>query len=123
MPLGLDTLKIYKMAEELELAVYELTKTFPPDERFRSVDQLSRSSSSVTNNIAEAYRRRSIADRERILRDICCGEAEETRTNLLRCAKKGFCDPVKAAHIALRYNELIKAVYGFLRFLRSKRRP
>lgn len=123
MPLGLETLKIYTIAEELELAVHQLTKTFPADERFRSVDQLLRSSSSITNNIAEAYRRRSIPDRERILRDICCGEAEETRTNLLRCAKKGLCDPTKAAAMALRYTELIKAIYGFLRFLRSKRHP
>lgn len=120
MALGVETLKIYQMAEELELGVYELTRSFPADERFRSVDQLLRSSSSVTNNIAEAYRKRSLLERERILRDICCGEAEETRTNLLRCAKKGFCDAAVVDPIAQRYHELIKAVYGFLRFLRSK---
>lgn len=120
MPLGLDTLDIYRMAEELELAVFEITRSFPKDERFRSVDQLSRSSSSVTNNIAEAYRKRSIVERERILRDICCGEAEETRRNILVCARKGFCAPERAQVIADGYLKLIKATYGFLRYLKTK---
>jgi hypothetical protein len=44
MATGLDHLKIYKMAEEAELQVYQLTGRYPKDERFLSVDQLRRSS-------------------------------------------------------------------------------
>ncbi|MBI4449448.1 four helix bundle protein [Candidatus Uhrbacteria bacterium] len=120
MSSGLDRLLIYKMAEELELEIHEITKGFPADERFRSVDQLSRSSSSVSNNIAEAYNKRSVRDRIRILHDICRGEAEETRTNLLRCAKKGFCDAAEARRIADRYEELMKAISGFVGYLRKQ---
>lgn len=120
MPKGIESLIIYRMAEELEIAVHELTKTFPSDERYRSVDQLRRSSSSVTNNIAEMYNQRSPANRIRILNDLCRGEAEETRTNLIRSARKGFCATEQAEQIAARYTELMKAISGFVRYLKAR---
>lgn len=43
MATGLENLKIYAMAEALELDVHEITKSFPTDEKYRSVDQLRRS--------------------------------------------------------------------------------
>lgn len=48
MATGLENLKIYKMAEDLEIEVHKITVNFPKDEKFRSVDQLRRSSASVT---------------------------------------------------------------------------
>ena len=81
MATGLENLKIYQMAKALELEVFRLIKTFPLDERFRSVDQLNRSSSSVTNNIAEAYNKKSGKEKIRILNDIVKGEPNETRSN------------------------------------------
>lgn len=120
MAKGIESLIIYRMAEELDIAVHELTKTFPPDERYRSVDQIRRSSSSVTNNIAEMYNQRSTANRIRMLNDLCRGEAEETRTNLIRCTRKGFCDVQRAEQIANRYTELMKAISGFIRYLKSR---
>ena len=117
MSTGLDNLKIYQMAESLELEVHEFTKTFPSDERFRSVDQLRRSSAAVANNIAEAYRKLSLKEQVHIFRSIVLGEAEETRTNVLRCGKKRLCEMSKANIIAEQYLSLIKAVQGYVRFL------
>lgn len=117
MATGLENLKIYTLASELELRVFELTKRFPSDEKYRSVDQLRRSSSSVTNNIAEAYNKRSVKEKERILHDIVKGEAEETKRNLEMCMKKNFHDDVT---VAGRYTELLKMVSGFIRFLKGR---
>lgn len=117
MATGLDNLKIYKMAEELELKVFQLTKTFPQDEKYRSTDQLRRSSSSVTNNIAEAYNKHSVKEKIRILRDIAKSEAEETKSNLNVCFKKGFHNE---GEIVDMYTELIKAISGYIRFLKSR---
>ena len=39
MATGLDNLWIYKLAEDLEIKVHEVTKKFPKDEIFRSVGQ------------------------------------------------------------------------------------
>lgn len=63
MPTSLENLKIYKLAADAEVDVYEITKAFPADEKFRSVDQLRRSSASATNNIAEAYNKSSLKDK------------------------------------------------------------
>ncbi len=117
MATGLDNLKIYKMAEELELEVHHLTKLFPQDERYRSVDQLRRSSSSVTNNIAEAYNKSSVKEKVRILRDIAKSEAEETKRNLNVCLKKSF---HSNQEIVDKYTELIKAISGYIRFLKNR---
>jgi len=117
MATGLKNLKIYQMAREFELKVYELTKSFPKDEIYRSVDQLRRSSSSVTNNIAEAYNRQSAKDKIRILNDLVKGEAEETRSNLEICLKKGFHSDKE---IIEKYTELLKATSGYIRFIRNR---
>jgi len=116
----LDNLKIYKMAEELELKVHEITKSFPSDEKYRSVDQLRRSSSSSTNNIAEGYNRHSIQEKLRYL-EVAKGEAEETKRNILKSAKKGFLKDEIAESIADRYTELLKATNGYMRFLKSQK--
>ncbi|MDH3267816.1 MAG: four helix bundle protein [Ignavibacteria bacterium] len=78
MATGLENLWIYKLAEDLEVEVHEITKTFPKDEIFRSVDQLRRSSSSVSDNIAESYHKTTIKEKTRFL-NIAKGEAEETK--------------------------------------------
>ncbi|OJI08736.1 hypothetical protein BK005_00265 [bacterium CG10_37_50] len=116
MATGLENLKVYTMACELELRVFELTKDFPKDEKYRSVDQLRRSSSSVSNNIAESYNRRHLKEKIRILHDIVKSEAEETKRNLEMCQKKDFYHDQK---IIDRYTELLKIISGYIRFVRQ----
>lgn len=40
------------------MAIFELSKVFPKEERYSLTDQIRRSSRSVNANIAEAYRKR-----------------------------------------------------------------
>ncbi len=117
MATGLENLKVYILASELDVHVHNLTKTFPSDEKYRSVDQLRRSSSSVTNNIAEAYNKRSLKEKVRILSDIVKGEAEETKRNLEMCLKKSF---HADSTLIEKYTELLKMVSGYIRFLQKK---
>lgn len=118
MATGLENLNIYKLASELEIFVFNLTKKFPGDEKYRSVDQLRRSSSSVSNNIAESYHKRSAKEKVRILNDIVKGEAEETRKNLEICLKKGFHNDPEVAN---KYLTLLKMVSGYIRFVKEKK--
>lgn len=118
MATGLENLKIYQIAEMLELEVHELTKYHPSDEKYRSIDQLRRSSASVANNIAEAYNKGSLKEKIHIIRDVVKCEAEETKRNLIRCAKKNF-ESNKSLSLAEKYTELIKVISGYIRFLNS----
>lgn len=61
------------------MEIFEITKSFPAEEKFSMVDQMRRSSRSVCANLAEAWRKRrypknfvsKLSDSE--------GEVEETR--------------------------------------------
>jgi len=51
-------LKVYKAAYELAMEIFELSKTWPPEERYSLTDQIRRSSRSVCSNIREAWAKR-----------------------------------------------------------------
>jgi len=108
------------MAKELEMKVHKITKNFPKEEKYQSVDQLKRSSSSVPNNIAEAYYKQSLKEKIHILKDIVICEAEETRSNLIRCGEKRFISFEVANEFDQDYTNLKKAIHGYIRFLKEK---
>jgi len=75
-------LDVYQNALTTGLRAYELSKKFPPQEKYSLTDQIRRSSRSVCANIAEAWRKRryeaafisKLSDAE--------GEAAETQVHL-----------------------------------------
>jgi four helix bundle protein len=116
MATGLENLWIYKLAEDLEVEVYEGTKKFPKDEIFRSVDQLRRSSSSVSDNIAESYHKTTVKEKIRFL-SIAKGEAEETKRGLLKSSRKKIISEDIAKSIADRYTIILKGINAYIKFL------
>lgn len=46
----------YQKSFELAMSIFEITKSFPKEERYSLTDQIRRSSRSVSANIAESYR-------------------------------------------------------------------
>jgi len=116
MATGLDNLWIYKLAEDLEIRVHEITKKFPPEEKYRSIDQLKRSSASASNNIAESYHKRTFKEKDRFL-SIAKGEAEETKRNIIKSARKKFISEYEANDISEQYTILLKGINAYIRFL------
>jgi len=51
-------LDVYRLAYELAMAIFELSKRFPPEERFALTTQIRRSSRSVCLNLREAWAKR-----------------------------------------------------------------
>jgi four helix bundle protein len=51
-------LEVYILANELAMRVYEISKSFPREEKYSLTDQIRRSSRSVCANLGEAYRKR-----------------------------------------------------------------
>jgi four helix bundle protein len=73
---------VYRKAYEQAMAVFELSKRFPPEERYALTTQLRRSSRSVCMNLREAWaKRRYPAHFVSKLTD-CDGENQETETSL-----------------------------------------
>lgn len=51
-------LDVYRMAFQAAKQIFELTKSFPKEERYSLIDQIRRSSRSVCANLGEAWRKR-----------------------------------------------------------------
>jgi four helix bundle protein len=47
-------LRVYKTAYDLAMAIYEISKTWPTEERYSLTDQIRRSLRSVCSNLREA---------------------------------------------------------------------
>ena len=50
--------KLYKKSFEQAMLIFEISKSFPKEEKYSLTDQVRRSSRSVCANLAEAYRKR-----------------------------------------------------------------
>ena len=75
-------LKVYKAAYELAMKIFDLSKCFPPEEKFALTSQIRRSSRSVCLNLREAWaKRRYEAHFISKLTD-CDGENSETDSSL-----------------------------------------
>jgi four helix bundle protein len=75
-------LVVWQKAHQLVLAIYRVTKNFPKDELYGLTSQVRRSSCSVGANIAEAFKKKSPADKLRIL-NIAQGSLSETEYHIL----------------------------------------
>ncbi|MBW2677683.1 MAG: four helix bundle protein [Deltaproteobacteria bacterium] len=53
-----NELKVYKLAYALAVAIFEISKTWPSEERYSLTDQIRRSSRSVCSNLKEAWAKR-----------------------------------------------------------------
>ncbi|QKK02913.1 MAG: four helix bundle protein [Pseudomonadota bacterium] len=75
-------LQVYKLAFQLSMEIFELSKAFPAEERYALTSQIRRSSRSVCLNLREAWaKRRYEAHFVSKLTD-CDGEASETDSSL-----------------------------------------
>ena len=57
-----EELFVWQKAHRLTKFIYQITRSFPQDERFGLTSQIRRSSISVENNIAEGFGRRTTKD-------------------------------------------------------------
>lgn len=51
-------LEVYKLAFSSAMEIYNVTKSFPVEEKYSLTDQIRRSSRSVCSNLAEGWRKR-----------------------------------------------------------------
>lgn len=55
---GFRDLKVYQLAFSLAMEIFNLSKSFPQEERYSLISRIRRSSRSVAANIAEGFRKR-----------------------------------------------------------------
>jgi four helix bundle protein len=92
-------LNVYKTAREAARAIFEISKTFPREERYALTDQIRRSSRAVAAIIAEAWaKRRYEAAFVSKLND-ALGEAMETQSWLDHARDSDYITPAQFAEL------------------------
>ncbi|MEG3190994.1 four helix bundle protein [Lysobacter sp. D1-1-M9] len=75
-------LEVWNLAMSLAKVSYQVTASFPKDERFGLSSQIQRAAVSIPSNIAEGNARSSTRDYARFV-SIACGSTAELQTQLL----------------------------------------
>jgi len=87
-----EDLVAWQESQTLAVKVYGITKSFPKEELFSLVNQIRRSASAVSANIAEGFGRRTNNDKLHFL-DIAYGSLLETKNFLYLSEKLGYITP------------------------------
>lgn len=70
----------FQKSFQLAMDVFQISKSFPNEEKFSLTDQIRRSSRSVATNIAEAYRKRRYPNH--FISKLTDSDAENSETNV-----------------------------------------
>jgi four helix bundle protein len=83
-------LRVYQLAFDAAMQLFELSKKWPKEERYSLTDQIRRASRSVCANIAEAFRKRRYVAHFRSKLTDADSEAAETQAWLDFAMKCGY---------------------------------
>jgi len=108
-----EDLDVFKLAHRVVLEVYQLSKKFPAEERFRLNDQLCRSAASIPANIAEGYGRFSLKERVQFLY-IARGSIEELKYHLLLAKDLGYLPINNFADLRSRLDNTARMLNGLI---------
>ena len=100
-------LETYSLAFTLATELFQLSKSFPPEERYSLTDQMRRSSRSVCANIAEAWRKRRYKAAFQNSLNHAEAEAAETQTWLQFAENCEYLEKEKASRLSSEYDEVI----------------
>ncbi|WP_085519121.1 four helix bundle protein [Marivirga sericea] len=112
-------LKIWEKSMELSLLVYQITSTFPKEERFGLTSQIRRCAVSIPSNIAEGSSRDSSKDFSRFLR-ISIGSSFELKTQLLLSKDLDFISESDFDAVVEALNEIQKMLNSFIKKMNAE---
>lgn len=111
-------LRIWQEAMEVAQAVYQVTGTFPANEKFGLTSQINRAVISIPSNIAEGAGRSTNKEFSYFI-SVALGSAYELETQLLLASKVGLIELNKIDKILTALERLQKMLYKFKQILKS----
>src|SRR5262245_30064581 len=112
-------LRAFHLADQLALAIYTATKSFPKAEQCGMTSQLRRAAVSIASNIVEGCARSSEADYIRFL-DMAFGSVRELEYQLSLAARLDYMESNVAADLEEQADETARVLAGLLQSLRSR---
>ncbi len=117
---SLRELKIYQKACTFRKKIFELTKKFPSEEKFRLTDQIIRSTRKCPANIAEGYGRFHFQENIQYCR-IARGSLTETLDHLSCAFECGYISNDLLSELNQEVETLIKMTNGYIKYLKSRK--
>ena len=99
-------LEVYRKAFNVAMKVFEITKSFPIEEKYSLADQIRRSSRSVCSNLAEGWRKRKYEAVFRNKLTDAMQEASETQSWLEFCLACNYINELLFKEIDAEYEEI-----------------
>lgn len=111
---GHRSLKVFQLAYRLAMEIFEISKSFPVEERYSLTDQIRRSSRSVAANIAEAYRKRQYPNAFVAKLSDSDAECAETQTWLDFSRDCGYISAETCQRLNTEYEEVGRMLGGMI---------
>lgn len=111
-------LEVWKKARELKNDIFQLVKSFPPEEKYRLSDQLIRCSRSINANISEGHGRFTYKDQLHF----CIqsrGSLSETHNHLIDALDCGYISQDQLNFYKLKIDDVGKMLNGYISWLRK----
>jgi four helix bundle protein len=107
-------LKVYQLAYNVAMRIFEESKTFPQEERYSLTSQIRRSSRSVAANIAEGFRKRQYPNM--FVSKLADSDAEATETQVwLDFARDcGYLSPERHGELIAGYEEVGRMLHAMM---------
>ena len=112
-------LRAFELADDLVIAIYQVTQSFPKQEMFGLVSQMRRAAVSVTANIAEGSARKALKEYPNFL-NISFGSLRELGYYIDLSYRIGYLPEPKMLEIHNLYDETARVLSGLIRSLRNK---
>ncbi|MEI2579135.1 four helix bundle protein [Scytonema sp. PRP1] len=107
-------LRVYQMAFDAAMKIFEVSKKFPVEERYSLTDQIRRSSRSVCANLAEAWRKRRYEAAFVAKLSDCESEAAETQTWIEFAVKCNYLDVDTGRELYAIYNQILGSLVNMI---------
>ena len=112
-------LKAFQLADDLAVAVYKATMSFPSEERFGLSIQMRRAAVSIASNIVEGSARHTLTDYIHFL-DIAYGSACELEYQVSLAHRLGYLDESALASLGTACSETSRTLNALIRSLRQR---
>jgi four helix bundle protein len=114
-----EDMTVWQDSQELAVSVYKLTKTFPKDELYSLTNQVRRSASSVSANIAEGFGRGTNKDKSQFYR-VALGSLFETKNFIYLSARLNYIDNGSTKELVAAIDGIHKQITAILRYFKHE---
>lgn len=119
MATSFEKLKVFDLAVDLMVEVYQITERFPPHERYGLVSQSRRAAVSVVSHLAEGQGRLTFGEWRQMLSQ-GRGSLFELVAQLIAAKRLAYLNDVQYDTLRARADEVGSLLMGLIKFVRRK---